>query len=70
MLSRSPCSHLSCYIAMLLEAKAAEAEMAADAARATRPKRILITLEESCKKVKIEGSTGGEVTCLGVEHSL
>jgi len=55
---------------MLLEAKAAEAEMAADAARATRPKRILITLEESCKKVKIEGSTGGEVTCLGVEHSL
>ena len=56
---------------MLLEAKAAEAEMAADAAPATRPKRILVTLDESCKKVKIEGSTGGgEVTCLGVEHSL
>ena len=55
---------------MLLEAKAAEAEMAADAARATWPKRIWVTLEESCKKVKIEGSTGDEVTCLGVEHSL
>ena len=63
---------------MLLEAKAAEAEMAADAARATRKsKRVRVTLEQSdpqlppCKKVKIEGSTGGgEVTCLGVEHSL
>ena len=63
---------------MLLEAKAAEAEMAADAAQETRkPKtKVIVTLEQPDpqpppgKKVKLEGSNADGVKCLGVEHSL